>query len=168
MAGEIRVDRITSRTGINTISLTGDGFSFLSNVGIGTTNIADKEANPANDQKLNVGIVTANDIYATSLFVNGEAVSAGAGGTWQANAVGVHTNKIVGVNTNTIAGLASSEGAIQAYGNIVTIDGALLTDQTIDGEVTIPAGRNGLLIGPVSIAVGSTVTVEAGSTLVIV
>ena len=37
MAAEIRVDRITSRTGINTISFTGDGFSFLTNVGIGTT-----------------------------------------------------------------------------------------------------------------------------------
>ena len=168
MAAEIRVDRITSRTGINTINFTGDGFSFLTNVGIGTTNVSDVAVNAANTNKLNVGIVTANDIYVASLFVNGEQVSAGAGGTWQANAVGVHTNKIVGVNTNTISGLASSEGAIQAYGNITTIDGALLTDQNIDGEVTIPSGRNGLLIGPVTISTGSTITVETGSTLVIV
>lgn len=63
MAAEIRVDRITSRTGINTINFTGDGFSFLTNVGIGTTNIG-IAANAANTQKLNVGIVTANEIYA--------------------------------------------------------------------------------------------------------
>jgi len=63
MAAEIRVDRITSRTGINTISFTGDGFSFLTNVGIGTTN-AGIAVNAANTQKLNVGIVTANEIYA--------------------------------------------------------------------------------------------------------
>ena len=37
MAAEIRVDRITSRTGINTISFTGDGFSYSTNLGVGTT-----------------------------------------------------------------------------------------------------------------------------------
>ena len=67
MAAEIRVDRITSRTGINTLSFTGDGFALLTNVGIGTTNIADKEASATNTNKLNVGIITAREIYANSL-----------------------------------------------------------------------------------------------------
>ena len=63
MAAEIRVDRITSRAGINTIDFTGDGFSFLTNVGIGTTNIG-IAVNATNTQKLNVGIVTANQVFA--------------------------------------------------------------------------------------------------------
>jgi hypothetical protein len=137
MAAEIRVDRITSRAGINTSSLVGAG-------------------------------VTISDLYVKNLFQDGAPVLAGAGGTWQANLVGIYTGKIIGVNTTTIAGSARSEGAIQAYGNIAVIDGILLTDQTIDGEITIPAGRNGLLVGPVAISVGSTVTVQAGSTLVVV
>ena len=79
MAAEIRVDTITSRTGINTLSFTGDGFALLTNVGIGTTNIVGKEANPANTNKLNVGIITANDVYATSFYVNGNSLTRGVG-----------------------------------------------------------------------------------------
>jgi len=37
MAAEIRVDRITSRTGINTFSFTETGISYGYNVGFGTT-----------------------------------------------------------------------------------------------------------------------------------
>ena len=94
--------------------------------------------------------------------------STGAGGTFAANSVGVHTNKIVGINTTTIAGSASSEGALQVFGNISVTDGAVLTDQTVDGMVTIPAGKNGLIIGPAAVSLGSTIIVETGSTLVIV
>jgi len=38
MSGELRVNRITSRSGINTLDFTGDGFSYVTNVGFGTTN----------------------------------------------------------------------------------------------------------------------------------
>ena len=38
MAAEIRVNQIKSRSGINTLDFTGNGFSFLTNVGFGTTN----------------------------------------------------------------------------------------------------------------------------------
>lgn len=92
----------------------------------------------------------------------------GAGGTFSANAVGVHTTKILGIGTTTIAGAANSEGAIQAFGNVAVIDGALLTDQNIDSNVFIPSGRNGLIIGPVTVGVGVTVDVASGSVLVIV
>ena len=78
MTAEIRVDRITSRTGINTISFTGDGFSFLTNVGIGTTNI-DVAVNAANTQKLNVGIITANDVFAANFYVGGNSLTSGVG-----------------------------------------------------------------------------------------
>ena len=94
--------------------------------------------------------------------------SAGAGGTFAANSVGVHTNKILGINTTTIAGTANSEGAIQAFGNVTVIDGALLTDQNIDTNVFIPSNRNGLLVGPVTVGVGVTVDIASGSVLVIV
>lgn len=38
MTAEIRVNQIKSRSGINTLDFTGNGFSFLTNVGFGTTN----------------------------------------------------------------------------------------------------------------------------------
>ena len=42
-----------------------------------------------------------------------------------------------------------------------------MTDQQIDKHLTLPAGKNGLLIGPVTIATGIGMTVESGSTLLI-
>ncbi len=94
--------------------------------------------------------------------------NAGAGGTFSANAVGVHTTKILGINTTTIAGAANSEGAIQAVGNIALVDGAILTDQTIDSNLFIPSGKNGLVIGPVTVGLGITIDVATGSVLVVV
>jgi hypothetical protein len=88
--------------------------------------------------------------------------STGAGGTFSANSVGVHTTKILGINTTTIAGAANSEGAIQAVGNIALVDGAILTDQNIDSNVFIPSGKNGLVIGPVTVGVGITIDVATG------
>ena len=90
MTAEIRVDRITSRTGINTISFAGNKFFFASGVGIGTTNI-DVAVNAANTQKLNVGIITANDVFATNFYGNGAG----------------------------LAGLPSSGVGIQSAGNLV-------------------------------------------------
>ena len=87
MTAEIRVDRITSRTGINTISFTGDGFSFLTSVGIGTTNI-DVAVNAANTQKLNVGIITANDVFAANFYVGGNSLTSGVGIQSAGNVIG--------------------------------------------------------------------------------
>lgn len=87
MAAEIRVDRITSRTGINTLSFTGDGFSFLTNVGIGTTNTT-AAVNAANTQKLNVGIITANDVYASNFYIGGSAFTRGVGIQSAGNVIG--------------------------------------------------------------------------------
>ena len=94
--------------------------------------------------------------------------NAGAGGTWASDAVGVHTTKIVGVNTTAAVGTANSEGALQAFGNIAITDGVLITDQNIDQNVFIPSGKNGLLIGPVTVGVGLTVDIASGSVLVVV
>ena len=92
----------------------------------------------------------------------------GAGGTWNANNVGVYTGKSVGVNTTTIVGSANSEGALQVVGNVAITDGTLMLDQNIDSNVFIPPGKNGLLIGTVTVGLGVTIDIAFGSTLVIV
>ena len=120
-------------------------------------------------------VTTLNFVGAGNTFaVDGTTVDisiaggVGAGGTWNSNTVGVHTTKIVGVNTTTIAGAANSEGALQVVGNVAIVEGTLLTDQDIDSDVYIPSGKNGLLIGPVTVGAGFTVDVASGSVLVVV
>ena len=95
-------------------------------------------------------------------------VVAGAGGTFAANAVGVHTTKLVGVNTTTIAGTATSEGAVQVRGNIAITEGLLTLDSNLHTSVSVPTGKNAMLIGPTTVAVGATIDVAQGSTLVVV
>ena len=97
------------------------------------------------------------------------SIQSGAANTiFASNSVGLSTTKIVGVNTTTIAGAANSEGAIQAVGNVALVDGALLTDQNIDSNLFIPSGKNGLVIGPVTVGLGITIDVATGSVLVVV
>ena len=96
------------------------------------------------------------------------AGGAGAGGTFASNAVGVHTTKILGINTTTIAGSATSEGAIQVRGNISIDEGLLTLDSNIHTSVSVPSGKNALLIGPTTGAVGATIDIATGSTLVVV
>jgi len=92
----------------------------------------------------------------------------GAGGTWSSTVVGVHTTKIVGVGTDAITGAANSEGALQVVGNIAITEGVLCTDSNIDSNIFIPEGKNGLLIGPVTVGAGFTVDVATDSVLVVV
>jgi len=120
-------------------------------------------------------VTTLNFVGLGNTFaVNGTTVDVsiaggvGAGGTWASNAVGVHTTKIVGINTNTIAGSANSEGALQVTGNIAITEGVILTDSNIDSDLFVPNGKNGLLIGPVTVGAGFTVDVASGSVLVVV
>jgi hypothetical protein len=124
-----------------------------------------------------VGIgVPADDTVSTSKLKDGSVTAAklatgavGGGGTWAIGAtVGITTIKIVGIATTSVTGTATSEGALQTFGNVSVIDGILLTDQSIDASVSIPSGRNGLLVGPVTVGVGLTVDIASGSTLVIV
>ena len=96
------------------------------------------------------------------------AGGAGAGGTFASNAVGVHTTKILGINTTTIAGSATSEGAIQVRGNISIDEGLLTLDSNNQTSVSVPSGKNALLIGPTTVAVGATIDIATGSTLVVV
>ena len=70
MAAEIRVDTIKGRSGINTLSFAGDGFSFDKNVGIGTTVVSDP-VSLNNPGKIAVGIVTANQVFTDSINFSG-------------------------------------------------------------------------------------------------
>ena len=63
MAAEIRVDTIKGRSGINTFSFKGDGFSFDQKVGIGTT-LASDPVKTTNAGKIAVGVVTCHTIFA--------------------------------------------------------------------------------------------------------
>ena len=103
-----------------------------------------------------------------TIFFEGGGGSVGAAGTWKSDEVGVATSKVVGVGTAQAVGTANSEGALQAYGNVAIVDGVLATDQVLDTNVVVPTGRNALLIGTVNVAVGATIDVANGSTLVVV
>jgi len=112
------------------------------------------------------GFFNADVGIATVFFEGGGSV--GAAGTWASDEVGVATSKVVGVGTAQAVGTANSEGALQALGNIAITDGALLIDNDISSSINVPAGKNGLLIGTVNVAVGATIDVATGSVLVVV
>jgi len=116
---------------------------------------------------VSTGFFTSSTGIAT-VFFEGGGSSVGAAGTWASDEVGVATSKVVGVGTAQAVGTANSEGALQALGNIAITDGALLIDNDISSSINVPAGKNGLLIGTVSVAVGATIDVATGSVLVVV
>ena len=112
--------------------------------------------------------VTPSTGIATIFFQGGGGGGVGAAGTWASDSVGVATSKVVGVGTAQAVGRANSEGALQSLGNIAITDGALLIDNDISSSINVPAGKNGLLIGTVNVAVGATIDVATGSVLVVV
>ena len=137
---------ITSGVGIQSSgSAIGTGVTQINFIGLGNTFAYDSATNTV-DVSINVA----------------------AGGTWSSNSAGINTTKIIGVNTTAAVGTANSEGAVQAHGNIAITDGSLIIDQTVGQSITVPTGKNGLLIGPTTVAVGVTVDVAQGSTLVVV
>ena len=116
------------------------------------------------------GVSTAYFNAATgvgTVYFQGCGGGVGAGGTWSATNVGVNTTKMVGIGTSAV-GAATSEGIVQAVGNVTILDGALITDQNIDTNITVPTGKNGLLVGPVTVGAGKTIDVHVNSVLVVV
>jgi len=164
LKNEITYTGILTASGAN---LTGITTTLTSAVGVqsGTTTIG-------------VGVTTLKFVGAGNTFQYVSAtdtveisISSGAGGTWTAgsNNLGIHTTKLVGIATGTEpAGTATSEGALQTHGHVSIIDGALVTEQDIGQSLTIPTGKNGLLIGPVTVGAGVTIDVHTNSTLVVV
>jgi hypothetical protein len=73
------------------------------------------------------------------------------------------------LNGDVGIGTTNPSEKLEVYnGNIFISDGVLLTDQNINTNVNIVAGKNGLLIGPVTVGVGVTIDVALGSVLVVV
>ena len=121
--------------------------------------------------KTNGNASFAGVVTATSFVGDGSALTGVAAGVWTETAVGVSTIKTAGINTTglkgTAAGAATSEGAVQAHGNVSVFDGFIMTDKQIDKHLTLPEDKNGILIGPVTIATGIGITIESGATLLI-
>lgn len=143
-----KLDPLARGVGIQSggVSIAGAGVTQLNFIGTGNTftyNVSTKTVD------ISIQSGSANTIFAV-------------------NSVGLSTTKSLGINTTTIAGVANSEGAIQAVGNIALVDGAILTDQNIDSNLFIPSGKNGLVIGPVTVGLGVTIDVASGSVLVVV
>ena len=154
LAGGINAVGIVTATGGFNLGISSGGNSVVSGpvktlnfIGVGNTFLYD-----ASSDRVDLSI----------------AGGAGAGGTFASNAVGVHTTKILGINTTTIAGSATSEGALQVTGNIGITEGLLTLDSNLYTSVSVPAGKNALLIGPTTVAVGATIDIATGSTLVVV
>ena len=82
-------------------------------------------------------------------------------------AAGIGTEVLIGINTDPV-GSGGSEGILQTHGSIAIAEGALLTDQNINTNLFIPSGKNGLVIGAVTVGVGITIDIAPGSTLVVV
>jgi hypothetical protein len=171
---------VTARTGIKvpTGEVTVGNNIQLGNAGVATATLFSGPSQigiQSGGVQIGAGITQLNFIGVGNTFaVNGTTVNvsiaggAGAGGTWGSNAVGVHTDKIVGINTSTIAGSATSEGALQVTGNIGITEGLLTLDSNLYTSVSVPSGKNALLIGPTTVAAGATIDIATGSTLVVV
>ena len=136
----------------------------------------------ANGNATHSGIVTAVQFVGGGAGITGISTlnitgyqggggGTGVGGTWAVGTAGIHTSKSVGVNTTavkgTAVGAATSEGAVQAHGNVSVFDGFIMPDKQIDKHLTLPEDKNGILIGPVTVATGIGITIESGATLLI-
>ena len=82
MAAEIRVDTIKGRSGINTFTFKGDGFSFDQKVGIGTT-VASDPVTSTNAGKLSVGVASCHTLFVNT--INGAIINSGTASTIAAN-----------------------------------------------------------------------------------
>lgn len=162
---------------VTTVNFIGDDNEFTYNSGTKTLDVTitsgvgiQSSGNAIGTGVTQINFVGTGNTFAYNAGTNTVDVSinVAAGGTWSNTTAGIHTTKIIGVNTTAAVGTANSEGAVQAHGNIAIVDGALTIDSTVNNSITVPSGRNGLLIGPTTVAVGVTVDVAQGSTLVVV
>ena len=171
MAAEIRVDTIKGRSGINTFTFKGDGFSFDQKVGIGTT-VASDPVKVTNAGKLSVGVVSCHTIFAG--IVTGPGAGVGiktAGGVigygfTTLNFIGTGNTFATSGNTVdiSIAGGGGSGGSeVDTSVNGTTAVGvgsfAVATHRSASIRVQIDQGANYQVGRYVMIDDGTTVTV---------
>jgi hypothetical protein len=72
------------------------------------------------------------------------------------------------VSGNVGLGTTNPTQKLDVSGTILVSDGVYMMDANINANVTVPAGKNALMIGPITVGTGYTVTVQSGSTLVVV
>ena len=134
MTAEIRVDTIKGRSGINTFSFKGDGFSFDQKVGIGTT-LASDPVKVTNAGKLSVGVVSCHTIFA------GIVTGPGAG-------VGIKTaGGVIGYGFTTLNFIGSGN-TFATSGNTVDISiagggggsGGSEVDTSVNGTTAVGVG----------------------------
>ena len=133
MSAEIRVDTIKGRSGINTFSFKGDGFSFDQKVGIGTT-LASDPVKVTNAGKLSVGVVSCHTIFA------GIVTGPGAG-------VGIKTaGGVIGYGFTTLNFIGSGN-TFATSGNTVDISiagggggGGSEVDTSVNGTTAVGVG----------------------------
>ena len=133
MTAEIRVDTIKGRSGINTFSFKGDGFSFDQKVGIGTT-VASDPVKVTNAGKLSVGVVSCHTIFA------GIVTGPGAG-------VGIKTaGGVIGYGFTTLNFIGSGN-TFATSGNTVDISiagggggGGSELDTSVNGTTAVGVG----------------------------
>ena len=93
--------------------------------------------------------------FGNTFAVNGNRIdvsisgNAGAGGTWGASSVGVHTTKSVGINTTGISDAVTGIG--NSFQGVYVSNGMMLMDNTLNGNHYIGTAFNGLMAGPVNI-----------------
>ena len=116
-----------------------------------------------------IGLGNTFSYNATTKTVDINIVGGGGGGAIGGitTASGIGTEVLIGINTDPV-GSGGSEGILQTHGSIAIAEGALLTDQNINTNLFIPSGKNGLVIGAVTVGVGITIDIAPGSTLVVV
>ena len=165
MAAEIRVDTIKGRSGINTFTFKGDGFSFDQKVGIGTT-VASDPVTSANGGKLSVGVASCHTLFVNT--INGSIINSGTASTIAANGNATFSGIVtatqfqgggVGVGIKTT-------GGVIGYGfttlNFIGTGNTFATSGTTV-DISIAGGGGGSGGSEVDTSVNGTTAVGVGS-----
>ena len=165
MAAEIRVDTIKGRSGINTFSFKGDGFSFDQRVGIGTT-VASDPVTSVNGGKLSVGVASCHTLFVNT--INGAVINSGTASTIASNGNATFSGIVtatqfqgggVGVGIKTA-------GGVIGYGfttlNFIGTGNTFATSGTTV-DISIAGGGGGSGGSEVDTSVNGTTAVGVGS-----
>ena len=165
MAAEIRVDTIKGRSGINTFSFKGDGFSFDQKVGIGTT-VASDPVTSVNGGKLSVGVASCHTLFVNT--INGAVINSGTASTIASNGNATFSGIVtatqfqgggVGVGIKTT-------GGVIGYGfttlNFIGTGNTFATSGTTV-DISIAGGGGGSGGSEVDTSVNGTTAVGVGS-----